>query len=512
MNGDTLRLRGREAFQDENSDCPCPQTLYEEETLDPADWEEFRTLAHASIDRMIEFHRDIRQQPVWQPVPEEIELRFQEGPPAEGMGTEAALREFQTLVLPHPVGNIHPRFWGWACGTGSPTGMLADALAAGINPVAGVFDDSSSRVEAQLLQWMKATLGFPSDSSGIITSGGSVANLVGLTVARDTKTEGDVGMNGLAGARSPVLYASSEVHSSVLKAGRMLGLGELGVRLIPVDREYRIQLSELVSTIAKDRAFGHQPFALVGTAGTINTGAVDDLEALAEIAAQEGLWFHVDGAFGAIAALSSETREVVRGMEGADSLAFDFHKWMHVPYEAGCVLIRDRAAHRRSFTVKADYLRPLERGPARQPESSILKGPQLSRGFKALKVWLTLKEHGFEKFGRLVAQNVRQARYLGDLIDESLLFVRVAPVSLNIVAFRHESPGLDESLSEELNRELLMRLQEQGIAVPSATLLDGRFTLRACACNHRSRMEDFDVFVMEAERLLLEIRAERGLA
>ncbi len=482
-----------------------------EESLDPRDWDEFRHLAHRALDQMIDLQRDVRRRPVWRPVPEEVDRRFLEGPPMRGLGTAAALREFHDLVLPYPLGNTHPRFWGWAAGTGSPTGMLADMLAAGLNPVAGVFNDSASRVEAQLLEWMKAVLSFPQGAGGIVTSGGSVANLVGLTVARDAKLGSEVGANGLAGEARPVLYASSEVHSSVTKAAKILGLGETGVRLIGVDEHYRIRLPELASGVQRDRAAGCKPFAVVGTAGTINTGAVDDLSALAGLAAREDLWFHVDGAFGALAALSPETRGLVAGMERADSLAFDFHKWMHAPYEAGCVLVRDREAHRRSFTVGAEYLRPLERGPARQPDNSYLKGPQLSRGFKALKVWLALKEQGIEKFGRLVAQNVRQAQYLARLIDSSPLYTRVAPVGLNIVAFRHEAHELTAELGDEINREVLLRLQEQGIAVPSATVLNGRFTIRVCVCNHRSRMDDFDLFVQAAETILLSVRAEYGM-
>jgi glutamate/tyrosine decarboxylase-like PLP-dependent enzyme len=181
---------------------------------------------------------------------------------------------------------------------------------------------------------------------------------------------------------------------------------------------------------------------------------------------------------------------------------------MHVPYEAGCILIRDSDAHRRSFTIGADYLRPLPRGLARQPDSTNLRGPQLSRGFKALKVWLTLKEQGFEKFGRLVAQNVRQAQYLGDLVDASQDFTRVAPVSLNIVAFRHEAEDLDVEAVEQINREVLMRLQERGIAVVSSTLLESQFTLRACICNHRTRFDDLELLMREAERIVAEVREE----
>jgi len=481
------------------------------ECLDPEDWEAFRALAHGALDRMIDLHRDARDRPVWESVPPEVEGRFLEGAPARGQGTEAALRDFESLVLPYPPGNLHPRFWGWAIGTGSPTGMLASMLAAGLNPIAGVFNDSASRVEAQLLGWMKEAFGFPREASGILTSGGSVANLVGLAAAREARLGTEEVRRGLAGGPRPTVYASREVHSSVLKAAKLMGLGEEGVRLVPVDSRFRICLPDLLERIHRDRAEGLFPFAIVGTAGTINTGAVDPLAVMAGIASEEGLWFHVDGAFGAAAALSPETRALVAGMERADSIAFDFHKWMHAPYEAGCVLIRDAEAHRRAFSVGAEYLRPLDRGPSRQPDSSNLRGPQLSRGFNALKVWMTLKEHGMERFGRLVARNVRQARYLGELLDASELFVRVAPVSLNVVAFRHEPRELDSEAADRVNRELLMRIQESGVAVPSGTLVNGRFTLRVCVCNHRSRKEDFDLFLRVAEGTIREVRADFGL-
>jgi glutamate/tyrosine decarboxylase-like PLP-dependent enzyme len=394
-------------------------------------------------------------------------------------------------------------------------GMMAALLGAGINSVPANFNDSAARVEAQLLQWMKAAMGFPADAGGIVTSGGSVANIVALTVARDTMAESNVVDDGLHGTpRRPVLYASSEVHSSVFKAAKLLGLGRDAVRLIPVDEAFRIRLPALRRRIEMDRAAGLFPFAVIGTAGTINTGSMDDLTALADVAQHEHLWFHVDGAFGAMAALSPETRHLVAGMERADSLAFDFHKWMYVNYEAGCVLIKNADAHRRSFSAGGDYLAPLPRGLASLPDMAGGRGLQLSRGFKALKPWMSIREHGLEKLGRLVAQNVRQAHYLAGLIDASAVLTRVAPVGLNVVAFRYDDPELAAETLDEINRELLMRIQERGIAIPSSTLVDGRFTLRACICNHRSRRADFDAFVAATEQLIRELtngpREQRG--
>ncbi len=483
-----------------------------EETLDPQDWEAFRSLAHRMVDRMLDAQRTVRERPAWRPVPAGVEARFREDRPMKGIGAEAAYSDFLELVLPYPTGNDHPRFWGWAGGTGSPMGMMAEMLAAGMNSVPGLFNDAAARVERQVVDWMKVALGMPAEASGVFTSGGSVANLIGLAVGRDARSGYDVTGRGVgAEGGKLVLYASAETHSSIFKAAKLLGLGQDAVRVVPVDDRLEMDLRALAGMIAGDRERGLRPFAVIGTAGTINTGSLDDLDGIADIADREGLWFHADGAFGAMAALSPETRGLVSGLGRADSLAFDFHKWMYVPYEAGCVMVRDASAHRASFSVKAAYLDPLARGTGAQPESTNRTSQQLSRGFKALKVWMTLKEHGFEKFGRLVEQNVRQARYLGELVEAEPRLELMAPVALNVVPFRFAGPDLDSAMLDDVNQELLMRIQEQGIAVPSSTRVGGRFTIRVCICNHRSRQEDFDLLVQEAVRIGEEILNEAGL-
>jgi glutamate/tyrosine decarboxylase-like PLP-dependent enzyme len=384
--------------------------------------------------------------------------------------------------------------------------MMAEMLAAGMNSVPGPFNDGAARVERQVVDWMKAALGMPVEASGVFTSGGSVANLIALAVGRDARSGYDVTGRGVgAEGGKLVLYASSETHSSIFKSAKLLGLGQDAVRVVSVDDRLRMDLDALVAMIAADRERGLRPFGVVGTAGTINTGSVDDLDGIADIAARDGLWFHVDGAFGAMAALSPETRGLVSGLARADSLAFDFHKWMYVPYEAGCVIVRDASAHQASLSVQAAYLDPLSRGTGAQPDSTNLRSPQLSRGFKALKVWMTLKEHGFEKFGRLVAQNVRQAAYLGSLVEAEPSLQLMAPVALNVVPFRFVVPGVDPVVLDEVNQEVLMRVQEQGIAVPSSTRVTGRFALRVCICNHRSRREDFELLVREVVRIGEEV-------
>lgn len=482
-----------------------------EEGLDPEDWEGFRQLAHRMVDGMIDVQRDVANLPAWQAVPAEAEAFFATGAPAEGVGEAAVYEEFMRYVLPYPTGTLHPRFWGWVGGTGTPLGMMAEMLAAGMNSTAGQFNDSAARVEQQVLAWMKRALGFGPSSSGVMTSGGSVANLVGLAVGRDAMADYDVPSEGLAaGGEQLRLYASEQVHNSVLKAAQLLGLGRSAVRLLPVDHEFRLRPDALEDAIAEDRARGERPFCVVGTAGTVNTGAIDDLTAIADIAARERLWFHVDGAFGAMAALSPRLAPLVRGMERADSLAFDFHKWMYVNYEAGGVLVRDAAAHRRTFSAPASYLDRFPRGAAAQPDPTSARAPELSRGFRALKVWMTLRAYGLAKYGRLVEQNVAQARWLATRVDEARELERLAPVPLNVVCFRFAPEGVAEARLDAINAEILMRLQERGIAVPSSTRLDGRFALRAAITNHRSRRADFDALVVAVGDLGREIVAAAG--
>jgi glutamate/tyrosine decarboxylase-like PLP-dependent enzyme len=296
-----------------------------------------------------------------------------------------------------------------------------------------------------------------------------------------------------------VLYASRETHNSVGRAVELLGLGREALRLLPVDSELRLDLGALERAIAEDRRGGRLPFAVVGNAGTVNTGAIDDLEALAALARREGLHFHVDGAIGALAALSPHLRERLRGMEAADSLAFDPHKWGHFPIEVGCILVRDAAAHRAAFAATADYLARLQGGIAARTERFADFGPELSRGFKALKVWMGMKAFGADLLGRLIEQNVAQARFLAERVAENEELELLAPAPLNIVCFRYRGRGEAGDL-DALNRALLVELQESGLAVPSGTVLEGRFALRVCITNHRTRREDLVLLLDEVLR------------
>lgn len=480
----------------------------EDLTLDPQNWDLMRRVAHQALDKMLDYQSGIRQEPVWRQIPEQSEAFLSQPAPNVGLGPEQVVAEMLEHVTPYPAGHAHPRFWGWVCGTGTPIGMIADMMAAGVNASAGTFNDAASRLEDQVLGWMRDLFRFPEGTSGIITSGASVANLIGLSVARDAVLKKDVRRHGLSELSGmPVVYASAQGHSSVDKAMMLMGLGRDNLRKVPVDADFRMRVDALDEMIREDLARKRLPIAVAANAGTVNTGALDDLEAIGSLARRRGLWFHIDGAIGALSVMSPKLRERFPGMELADSLAFDFHKWLYVPYEAGCVLIRDGVEHRKSFYIAAGYLEAPERGIAANDDTSNVRGPQLSRGFKALKVWAQIREFGIEKLGQLHEQNVAQVEYLATLIDVEDRLERTSSVQLNIVTYRYVPEFLSQDQSDLVNREILMRIQEQGIAAPSSTRINGRFCLRIANTNHRSRREDFDLLVRESIRLGQEIEA-----
>ena len=478
-----------------------------EESLDPQDWDELKALGHRMVEDMIDYLSSVRDRPTWQPVSDQARDALQQPVPREAQGAEGAYQDFLNHVLPFPMGNIHPRFWGWVIGTGTASGALAEMLAATLNPNVGGGDHVANHVEAQVIAWCADLMGFPSGASGLLASGGSMANLIGLTVARNARLEFDVREHGLQeSSQRWTLYGSTQMHSSIQKAVELLGLGHASLREIPVNGEFQIDIERLERTIADDRAAGQRPFGLVGNAGTVNTGAFDDLDRLAEIAEREQLWFHVDGAFGAWATLSPQLQHLTRGMERADSLAFDLHKWMYVNYEAGCALVQNEEAHRRAFSLTPDYLEHAERGLAGGHIWFSDYGVQLSRGFRGLKIWMSFKEHGLDKYAQLIQQNADQARYLAELVRDTPSLELKAPVPLNVVCFRYATEGLDTDALNHLNREILMELHEQGIAVPSYTTLDGDYVLRVAITNHRSRQDDFDLLVREVIRIGDELR------
>jgi len=478
------------------------------ETLDPQDWGKMRALAHQMVDDSIDYLASVAERPVWQPVPESVKDSFKTPVPGEPVDPSEVYEDFLTNIFPYPMGNIHPRFWSWYMGNGTVMGALADLMASVMNPNMGGGNHAASLVEAQVLNWIKQVTGFPDEASGLLVSGGSMANLVGLTIARNTLAGVDVRKHGIQSiTKQLTVYASTEAHSSIQKAVELLGLGSDCLRKVAVNEDFTINLRVLKDTIDKDLRAGLQPVCIVATPGTVNTGAIDDLPAIADLCDKYGIWFHVDGAIGAIAMLSDTVRGQLSGIERADSITLDLHKWMHVPFEASCVLVRDEKAHHDSFAVTPEYLTKAKRGLASGPAWFSEYGVQLSRSFRALKIWMTMKEHGTKKLGRMISRNIDQAQYLGKLIEAEPKLEMIAPIGLNIVCYRFNPGKIDEGAISDLNREIVIELQEQGIAAPSITILRGRYCIRVAITNHRSRYEDLDVLVEETLRIGCSILA-----
>lgn len=464
----------------------------QEETLDPVEWDQLSALGVRMVEDVLSFLKNIRTHQ-FKRMPGDVLEKFQQPLPVEPIGYEQTYREFLENIMPYPVPTMHPRFWGFVIGGGSPYGVLAEMLAAGLNFSAPQIC-APVRVENQVMTWLKEILGYPPEASGVLVSGGSMANLTGLAVARNAKALTDIKKQGLQGSPCKmVLYVSTEGHKSLTRAVEVLGLGNESLRLIPVNEQYQIDIRALEETIRDDKKAGYQPFCVIGNAGTTNTGAFDNLDELADFCKRNQLWFHVDGAFGAWAKLSSTHNHLVCGMERADSIAFDLHKWMYMPYEVGCVLVRDREAHCDTFIYDAEYLDTVGKERHEATNYSV----QLSRNFKALKVWMLLKADGIRKYERLIQQNIDQAYYLVCLLQNKSNIEIVAPVSLNIVCFRYVKKGMSENDIKSLNRLILAELWLNKSMFPSDTTLRGKYTLRVCFTNHRSKREDIDRFVDE---------------
>jgi len=477
-----------------------------EETLDPGDWASMRALGHRMLDDALDYVERLRDRPVWQHAPPHVKAHFKGPPPLDPEPPNEVYQEYLRYILPHQIGNCHPRFWGWIAGTGTVMGMFAEMLATATDAVSGSFSYfSNNYVEMQVLDWCKTLLGYPPAASGLLTSGCSASNLIGLAVARNARAGFDLRSKGMQGApRQMIVYGSEETHSSIQKAVELLGFGSDSLRQVPVNASMQIDLAALKAAIKQDRTNGLLPLCVVGVAGTTNTGAIDDLQSLADICSEEGLWFHVDGAFGAWAAIAPNSKHLVAGMERADSLAFDLHKWMYLAYPIGCVLIKNSEVHRRAFSLTPTYLAhgEGERGltGVDVPWLSDL-GFELSRGFQALKAWMTIKEHGSAKYGRLIQQNIDQAHYLARLVEASPELELALPVSLNVVCFRYTRPDLDHAVLDNLNKQIEVELQERGIAVPSIVSIKARKYLHVAITNHRSRRDDFDVLAREVIRI-----------
>jgi glutamate/tyrosine decarboxylase-like PLP-dependent enzyme len=468
-------------------------------SLDPDDWDALRAQAHRMLDDVLDHVRTLRDQPVWRAPTEAARDRLREPLPRGPAPLADVHQTFLEAVLPYSGGNAHPGFMGWVQGGGAMAGVLAEMLAAGMNANLGGRNHMAIAVERQVTAWTREMFGFPEDATGLFVTGSSQANFMAALVAR-TRVLGPQARQAGLGADAGALtaYASVAAHGCVARAVEMMGLGRDALRLVAVDAQHRMDLDALAAAVAQDRRAGRRPFLLVGTAGTVDTGAIDDLAALARIARAEGLHFHVDGAFGALGVLAPTLAPRLAGLEQADSIAFDWHKWGQVPYDAGYLLVRDPDLHRRTFAAEAQYLQRAPRGLGAGDPWPCDYGPDLSRGFRALKVWFTLKAYGADALGEVVERSCRLAQRLAAAVTAEPELELMAPVGLNIVCFRYRAAG---DADDDLDAEIVMRLHEAGRVAPSLTRLDGRTAIRAAIVNHRTDASDVDALV----RSVLEI-------
>jgi glutamate/tyrosine decarboxylase-like PLP-dependent enzyme len=460
--------------------------------------DEIRRVGYLVVDLIAEHLAALPDEPVFRPVPRDLQEQFLSStPPAQGAAPDDILREFRETVEPFPFGNGHPRFWGWVNSPPAVMGIFADALAAAMNPSCAGGNHAAIYLERQVIAWLREMLGFPDEAMGLLVSGGSMATLTALTVARHVKSGVAVRSSGLRGAPHPFrFYQSPEGHSCARKAVELLGFGSDAIRTIPPDGNYRMDPDALDRAIAEDVAAGVRPIAVVASAGTVNTGAIDPIAEIAFVCARHKVWLHVDAAYGGPAILTDDYASQLAPISRADSVALDPHKWMYVPVEAGFVMIRDADAMRSAFSLVPPYIR------AKGSASDVMGLPwfseygfQQTRGFRALKVWMTMKQFGRAGHKEAIGGNIALAGYLADRVRNEPDFELMAPPSLSIVCFRYvpaHAHGFDEEAIARLNRVLLERLQLGGEAFLTSTELGGRFVLRACIVNYRSTTVDVD--------------------
>ena len=466
-------------------------TIGPSETLDPSNWDEVRAQAHRMLDDAIDAIANIREQPVWRPIPDEVRARFRAEIPREPSDLGEIYREYSQFIAPYATGNVHPGFMGWVHGGGTVVGMLAEMLAAGLNANLGGRDHMPIEVERQITEWTRTMFGFPVGASGVFVTGTSMANLMAVWVARTAALGLSARASGVGGEGALLTaYTSKAAHGCVSRAMDLAGFGTDALRSLAVDRSHRVDVGAMRAQIKRDRESGLKPFLVVGSAGTVDIGAIDDLAELSALCREEKLWFHVDGAYGALGVLSPALAPRLAGLENADLVALDFHKWGQVPYDAGFLLVRDHQRHLDAFAAPAAYLRRETRGLAAGSPWPCDLGPDLSRGFRALKTWFTLKAFGTEKLGAMIERTCRLAQYLEMKVLAEPRLELMAPAQLNIVCFRYRAEDADR-----VNSEIVADIHESGIAAPSTTTLDGKLAIRAAIVNHRTDTSDLDALV-----------------
>ena len=466
--------------------------------------EELRRLGALAADAVASHRERLLERPVFGKVGDGASL-FDEPVPEEGRPFEEVLAFVREHVLPYPMGNSHPRFFGFINATADPVGAMADYLAATMNPNCWGGDHAAIHVEAAALRWIASMIGYPAQAEGILVSGGSMANFTALAAARRAMTPGNVREDGLAGPGRPRLtvYASDQVHHCVDKAVDLLGIGTAQLRKISTDEHFRISTATLGKAVAQDRAAGFAPAIVVGNAGTVNTGAIDPLDELADFCRREGLWFHADGAYGALASIVPELRPLFAGLDRADSLAADPHKWLYVPYEAGATFVREPGRLAATFRKFPEYLASDPESPFPGPAWFAERGVELSRGFKALKVWMGIQTHGRRAYVAQIENDVRLARFLADEVDRRRNFERLAEPVLSIANFRYwpADRNLPDEALDRVNRRIIHRLVGDGSYFLAPTILKGRTALRVSITNFRTREDDLIALLDEVERV-----------
>lgn len=468
----------------------------------PADLspEQFRAIGHDLVDRIADFLTSLPTRPVApDTTPAAMRALLPPGMPKRGEDPAAVAREAAGLLFDHSTFNGHPRFFGYITSSASPIGALGDMLAASVNPNCGAWGLSpiATEIERQSVRWIAELVGYPADCGGILVSGGNMANMVCLLAAIRAKSGPDKRAAGVGAARLRV-YASAEVHTWLQKAADITGIGTDAVRAVPVDESLAMDVAALARLIAEDRSAGHAPAVVVGTAGSVSTGAIDPLPQIADLCKREQLWFHVDGAYGAPAAMLPDASAALRGLSLADSVAVDPHKWLYAPIEAGCSLVRRAADLHDAFEFHPPYYK--FGGAEEDPPTNFHEwGPQNSRGFRALKVWMTLRQVGRAGYERMIADDCALARELFTLASQHEE-LEALTCSLSIATFRYLGRGprrSDEELNA-LNSAVLTRLQKEGVVYLSNAVIGGRFALRACVVNFRTTSADVRAVVEAA--------------
>ncbi len=481
--------------------------------LEPWTAEQIRLVGREVVELMADQLAGSPDRPVFRPVPADLARTLASGSlPDDGAEPAQLLEAFRDEIAPYPLGNNHGRFWAWVCSPANVMAVFGEALAAAMNPHCDVANHAAVHLERQVLDWFRDMVGFPTDSGGVLVSGGSMANLTGLATARHARSGWDERELGLAGGPRLRVYVSDQGHACIRKAIELLGIGSANLRIVPTDDRFRMRIPILESMVAEDRRAGYRPLAVVASAGSTNTGSIDPLERIAAVCRREDLWFHVDGAYGAPAILTDRYRDALAGLALADSVAVDPHKWFQIPVEAGVALVRDRSLLRDTFSLVPAYLRTDggEEG-VEGPISFAELGFQQTRGFRALKIWFGLRNLGKDRIERLIDQNCRLAERLhADVVDAPDLEA-LAPPSLSVVCFRAVPLSLrgDDVGLDALNRSIVERIQLGGVFFVAKTVVRGRTAIRVCIVNGGARPSDVATLVRLVRTEAAHVIAER---